>query len=486
MTQILHILCKDIRRMWPYAVIIVVTVILHAFFDVRSAPVSIPETARANSLSNLSTMVLPLAIWFSIAMLIIQEALPGDRQFWLTRPYYWPTLLASKILFIVLFVNLPLFLSDCYILTAEGFPVIGVFPELMLRQLHMTLLFILPALAIATLSASLAQFLLGWFVVLLAFILQNILVSFILNSPSVGFALDGSGVVWSLAVFVCAIVLWQYATRKTTIARLVSIAVVVGAVPIFVGLAHFADNMMPAQPRPLRPNTSNVRVSYDLQRRVNTEGMTIKGAPEGFVFVRLPLKVKGLPPNTLLRGTGQVAIDVAGDQSPAKDSLTTSSIELLDNGYYVHSLMIDRSKSGFLLQQTVNLHTLFQLEVVNDKPNTSMPVAADSFLVPGSCRVQTFSASDRRDLTFKTGLTPVPETAVRLVAPPIRSTIDVVAVLHTTDVPWGFSPISNLGTLDTLSYPLSARLTFTTRTQVAEFDQKMDLSHVRLSDFPFP
>ena len=37
-------------------------------------------------------LMLPLAWWILIARVVYGEILPGDRQFWITRPYRWTKL----------------------------------------------------------------------------------------------------------------------------------------------------------------------------------------------------------------------------------------------------------------------------------------------------------------------------------------------------------------------------------------------------------
>src|SRR5882724_6313384 len=126
MSQILHIFRKDLRHLWPQVTVVLLLVAAHAVFDPHTAPVSVREVARVNTIAETLVMLLPLCIAFLIGLLVFQEALVGDRQFWLTRPYYWPKLLAAKILFFLIFFSVPLFLSDCYILGAQGFPVLAV------------------------------------------------------------------------------------------------------------------------------------------------------------------------------------------------------------------------------------------------------------------------------------------------------------------------------------------------------------------------
>ncbi len=64
----------------------------------------------------VSFLLLPFAWIFLVALLVLQEPLAGENSFWLTRPYSRRSLFLAKFLFILVFLNLPLFLSDCFIL----------------------------------------------------------------------------------------------------------------------------------------------------------------------------------------------------------------------------------------------------------------------------------------------------------------------------------------------------------------------------------
>src|SRR5262249_19848898 len=102
--------------------------------------------------------MLLLARWYLVALLIHEEALAGARQFWITRPYSWKSLLAAKMLFIAIFVILPAFIADWAILSAGGFHPRTQIPGLLWRQAVMTSVVLLPAVAVAALTRSLAQF----------------------------------------------------------------------------------------------------------------------------------------------------------------------------------------------------------------------------------------------------------------------------------------------------------------------------------------
>src|SRR5687768_13366660 len=98
-----HIFIKDVRRLWwvirlrsrcspPWPRR---RAALRAF-DPRAFPHAL-ESLRMLLLGNL----LPLA-WCHLVMLMVhQEPLVGDRQFWVTRPYSWRSLIAAKAMFAV-------------------------------------------------------------------------------------------------------------------------------------------------------------------------------------------------------------------------------------------------------------------------------------------------------------------------------------------------------------------------------------------------
>jgi hypothetical protein len=83
---------------------------------------------------------------------VLAEAIPGDRQFWITRPYRWKSLLGAKLLFIIAFVNLPVFLAHLWIPIMDGFPLVSNVPSLLWSQV-LLFAFSLPLAAFATLSS---------------------------------------------------------------------------------------------------------------------------------------------------------------------------------------------------------------------------------------------------------------------------------------------------------------------------------------------
>src|SRR6266550_1977942 len=113
MNQILHIFKKDARRHWPE---ILISLALLALFTRRE----LHPWKNLNAFSSLSPYFFILAgryitpatifFWAFLIIRVVQgESLVGDRQWWVTKPYEWWNLLAAKLLFILIFISVPLF-----------------------------------------------------------------------------------------------------------------------------------------------------------------------------------------------------------------------------------------------------------------------------------------------------------------------------------------------------------------------------------------
>jgi hypothetical protein len=121
MRQAIHIFKKDVRHLWPEITVTLLVAAAFAFLGAGGARFLSDPGASRNLARQMLLFLLPVAWWILIARVIHAEPLPGDRQFWTTRPYDWKSLLGAKALFILGFVNLPLLISDVVILRAAEF-----------------------------------------------------------------------------------------------------------------------------------------------------------------------------------------------------------------------------------------------------------------------------------------------------------------------------------------------------------------------------
>jgi len=106
MKMILHILLKDLRRHWME---ITGYWLVCATWAWRQAYPFELEWMQQREL----VPILFFAMWILLTVRLVQgECLVGDREFWPTRPYRWPLLLAEKALALLLFLNLPLLIAQ--------------------------------------------------------------------------------------------------------------------------------------------------------------------------------------------------------------------------------------------------------------------------------------------------------------------------------------------------------------------------------------
>ena len=485
MAQVLHIFRKDVRHLWPRIFIIMLLAIAHAVYEVRSLPVNVPEVARANSMSILLNVLLPLGIWFLIAWLIFQEPLPDDRQFWLTQPYSRSKLLLSKVLFVLIFANAPLFVSDCYILGTQGFAVLAVLPDLLLRQLFLTVLFILPSFAIATITAGISQFLLAWFILLMVPLCEIMLVSFwSRGNTAINFE-SRSMFIGVLAVTASAIVVWQYAARRTRIARLVLLSVVGGFLPASWGFSLAYSKLLPAEEQTSKDETG-VQITFD-RRPFNYIPWTGQSPPPGFVLARIPLRVTSLPRKTLLRGSSRNAFNIRGTAWPQGGGFVVGEVQRIREPYsqsdeYWQTMHLDIPSLNLLKQQPVDMHSSFELEIVADEVETTVPVTVRSVMVPGLGLCHTFEDPAQVQITCRAGLTPSIETAVRLngpEAPPLAAFME-----HS--LPWGLSPTSEVGSASFSPVSPGAKFEFIPRRKVAKFRRTLEMQRVQLANYILP
>ena len=220
MKMLLHTLLKDVLRLWPAVVVslaLLATVTLADRWRFHS---------EFGSTEGWLNLVVPLVWACLIALAVLEEPLAGDRHFWLTRPHRWPTLLAAKLIFALLYVHVPSLIADAYILAAHGFPPFESLPHLLWKQLAFAAFVTLPALALAAMSPSFTHFMLGTFAIATAaaFTVLNAEASATVEWPRKDDYLRGE-ITAVLIAAACIVIVWlQYRRRPAVIARTVGIA----------------------------------------------------------------------------------------------------------------------------------------------------------------------------------------------------------------------------------------------------------------------
>jgi len=217
MRLILHIILKDLRRQRLDILGYCVAVVAWAWREVNPATF---EWLREREL----LPELMFGLWLLVTIRAVQgESLVGDKEWWPTRPYRWGQLLAAKALLLVMVLNGPLLVAQLYLLRHAEIPLgWSLVPGLVILQGMFVLFLTFPASVLASVTASVVQWVMSAVGIFLA-----ITVSTWLPWSKLPLVLSGQEEVsgW-VAAFVlltsmAAALVWQYARRREWPARIV-------------------------------------------------------------------------------------------------------------------------------------------------------------------------------------------------------------------------------------------------------------------------
>jgi hypothetical protein len=221
MREALHIFKKDTRHLRvPIALLLAWT----ALFLVASPA---PLTNQAITgwtgvlqflVPNISTYVLPIGWWFLICQVVHAEALPGDRQFWLTRPYNRTSLFMAKGLFVLAYITLPMTFAQTAVLVLRGFPLGPYVPGIIWAEVLILAVVVFPAAALAATTSTLTQFVVVGLAAPILFRAKDVL------SPWAALEWVRTSVAVSAMVAITSSVLFvQFARRRTGLARMIAL-----------------------------------------------------------------------------------------------------------------------------------------------------------------------------------------------------------------------------------------------------------------------
>ena len=281
MKQALHIFKKDVRYLRLEICLILTLSAVFAWVDTHSPGVWWME------------MLLTIGAMYAIARVIHAEAIPGDTQFWITRPYRWKSLLGAKILFILVFVNLPIFTARLYVLTS-GFPLVSVLPGLLWSQLLMILAASLPLAALAAVTTGVVPFIFSALIALAIAAGAPYVMYPRFYSPHGGF-LGPAEWVWNSIVIITLIasaipiMYVQYKRRSTLFSRLFGLSVTtLGAVAYLLVPWPFVLAVQKSVSRQTF-DTSSVQVALDPGSKLSLVQRDWPGVLD------LPIVVRGVP-----------------------------------------------------------------------------------------------------------------------------------------------------------------------------------------------
>jgi hypothetical protein len=135
MNRILRLIQKDARRFWSCLLL------LWAVMQLACYPASGGQRSLPLFIMGVRDFLIgatPLLCGVFVVIVIQQESLIGDRQYWLTRPFGAGHLVGSKVLFILLTVNLPLLVFQSVGMAIHGLSPFEHLSELLWRQIFFT------------------------------------------------------------------------------------------------------------------------------------------------------------------------------------------------------------------------------------------------------------------------------------------------------------------------------------------------------------
>jgi len=225
--QPLHISRKDAIHLWPETLISIALLAGYAWIDVQTWPPTGTNMSIATALIKLASLgmalLLPIAWLVLTSRLAHDEELVGDRQFWITRPYTWYSLLASKVFSLIVLIGLPLMVMQMWLLHHAGMYPTQVLPAIFKNLLIVALALLLPLLAIAAVTATFVRYICSVLAGVI-YLFAVIITSAILWSDQLDAPYFNTLLTCTLVTFLLVALVLQYGWRKTMIARIVLLA----------------------------------------------------------------------------------------------------------------------------------------------------------------------------------------------------------------------------------------------------------------------
>jgi len=299
--QSLRIVRKDALHLWPE--ITLHTALLIAFAWIAQLPhqvIGAEGTPLVAIGIGLIKFLLPVIWVVLIGRLVHDEALVGDQQFWITRPYTWPSLLGAKLLFLVAFIFVPFLLMQSFLLLRNGIHPWAVLPGLLLNLLTIILLCFLPFLVLASVTSTFPRLALAIIIAILYVIAVAAALSYAMRSQLVAQPIQMASTV-VLVLLLLGALIYQYATRKTLYARLA-----LYATPVVLALLVL---LVPAGPLlrqmyPVDGSASGLKLTFDANPLEQQPKTAHPYVFDHMNVIAIPTQVSGLPPQNDLEPRG--------------------------------------------------------------------------------------------------------------------------------------------------------------------------------------
>ncbi len=392
-TQLIwHIMKKDFRHTWMWMVAYVVSL---ACFDVpREIYYFVPHTQDEQLFwIKASQMTIPLvmiSIVLFLSTLFHAEAIPGERQYWLARPIHWRDLLIAKAGLAFTAILLPLTLTMVAVLEYQRLSASQHLPALLLSAAVFAF-FLIPLFALLAVTKNLQQLSISA-VVILAGVAG-------LSFMSSGTGASTSKALWLgqltgtilLVLVPGGILIWQYATRRTQVAR---ISLVLTLVLLMKMDSLLPSGMLVAAQQLLAPvqmDSGKARIELDEVREwpPNTSNTDTRSAWDFF----LPVRVLGLSSTELAAADvwDRVEVYAGGERMPPLAPMNPALHRIHDQ--YWLRIPLSRTFLERHMKDAMDFKLSALVELYGNRVSQFKTITADDTEVAGvgKCRIQDFA-----------------------------------------------------------------------------------------------
>ena len=385
MSQILNIFQKDARHHWPEILVSWGLVAVYVWNQPRKWANQTVDIRLVSALLNMLPGLLVLAWAFLIARLVQGETLVGDRQFWITRPYVWYKLFAAKLLAILVFINVPLFISQIVLLKLGRFPVVPSLSGLLVIHLMFAMILFVAALALSAVTSGIGQAALG---LLIVFLLTLGIAGISSQIPNAGMVDDVDGVQGLLYIACCiAVVFLQYMRRRTLLSRMVILGTI--ALMVLVLLLTPYERILTQHTYPLATKDHPLPAKFTFDRTLTFAHE--KRQPgrwvEEEVSLELPFQVADLDDKSLVQ-LQAIKLDLEWSSGRRWTSHWHPLSNVLSYGRTRTwpGVRMEKKLYDEIQDTPVKAHVTLGMRLFRLGPATSVNVVGDRISLPGNMR----------------------------------------------------------------------------------------------------
>jgi hypothetical protein len=373
--QALHIFRKDTRHLrWELLGLFLLLAVFVASGIQTWEGLQEAGGARPDS-DGPFNVLLPIAWSLLIVRVVQTEALPGDRHFWLTRPYSRLGLVLAKGLFVLAFLNVPFLMAQAVIVSLDGLPLGANLGGLLWNQLLITLLLVLPIATLAALTRNLAQF---FPVTLLTAALIAAPISEYSELGDMEWIRSVLGV--TLGVAITAFILWrQYRLRRSANSAMLAAGMTLAAIIVYLSFPHSAAFAIQSRVIGQRDSRFALRLAPAPPRKPDNK------TPNRYrQLVSLPLDVSGIDPHDLRVDSSVLTFKtLSGITRRAWGHFNLTGSQL------VYSASLDRDFFDAAKDSPIKLTADFYLTQYGNSRATTVPLDGTPVYLPsaGQCGI---------------------------------------------------------------------------------------------------